>query len=195
MQLFIRISDHDTMLFSNFPERPTHKVIDLPLKIAERIEVGDRVWNIFYEPSGQFFHSHLSWSVWWWLLGCFLFTGLTGIGLLMLTGRTLRMEEEVKNQTLELKRSNASLAESESQLRLAATTFETHEGILITDNAGNILRVNHAFSEITGFSADEVMGRTPRILQSDRHYDDFYGELWQQLLTVGKFEGEIKVKG
>lgn len=191
MQLLIRISDHDSMLFSNFPERPVHKVIDLPLRVTERIVVGDRVWDIFYEPSGQFFHKHLSWSVWWLLLGGFLFTGLTGIGLLMLSGRTLRMEEEVKNRTLELKRSNASLAESESQLRLAATTFETHEGILITDSAGNILRVNHAFSEITGFSADEVIGRNPRILQSERHDYEFYDELWRYLLAVGKFEGEI----
>ncbi len=191
MQLLIRISDHNSTLFSNFPEKPVHKAIDLPLRVAEKIQVGDRVWDVFYEPSGQFFYSHLSWSVWWLLLGGFLFTGLTGMGLLMLSGRTLRMEEEVKNRTLELKRSNASLAESESQLRLAATTFETHEGIMITDSAGNILRVNHAFSEITGFSADEVIGRNPRILKSGRHEGYFYDEIWHYLMTAWKFEGEI----
>lgn len=191
VQLLIRVADGNTVLYSNFPKSPIHKVIDLPLYKTDSIEVGDRSWSVDYAPAPQFFHHHLSWSVWWLLLGGFLFTGLTGVGLLMLSGRTLRMENEVKRRTLELKRSYASLAESESQLRLAATTFETHEGIMITDRDGKILRVNKAFTEITGYSASDIIGRNPRILKSGRHDAFFYQQLWRQIIAEGKFEGEI----
>lgn len=80
---------------------------------------------------------------------------------------------------------------AEDELRIAAATFETHEAIMITDAMANILRVNQAFEQITGFTADEVIGGNPRILSSGRHDKTFYQAMWNQLLSVGTWEGEI----
>lgn len=80
---------------------------------------------------------------------------------------------------------------AEEQLRLAANTFESQQGIMITDKDANILRVNKAFTQITGFSAQQVLGKNPRILQSGRHDSEFFQNYWQQLLVHDKFEGEI----
>ncbi len=80
---------------------------------------------------------------------------------------------------------------SEEQLRLAANTFESQQGIMITDKDANILRVNKAFTQITGFSAAQVIGANPRILKSGRHDHDFFRDYWEQLTTKDKFEGEI----
>lgn len=79
----------------------------------------------------------------------------------------------------------------ESQLRLAAATFETHEAIMITDVDGNIIRVNRAFEEITGYREEEVLGKNPRILSSGRHDKDFYANMWQALLRTGAWSGEV----
>ena len=80
---------------------------------------------------------------------------------------------------------------SEEQLRLAANTFESQQGIMITDKDANILRVNKAFTQITGFSAPQVIGENPRILKSGRHDQAFFQNYWEQLLSNDKFEGEI----
>ena len=80
---------------------------------------------------------------------------------------------------------------SEEQLRLAANTFETQQGIMITDKDANILRVNKAFTQITGYSAPQVIGKNPRILKSGRHDHAFFEHYWEQLLTKDKYEGEI----
>ncbi|MGR9046034.1 MAG: EAL domain-containing protein [Gammaproteobacteria bacterium] len=191
IQLLIRLHDDQDELFSNFSAGSVHKLTDLDLVKTGHIAVADRAWRMTYAPSQLFFHSQLSWTIWWLLAGGFLLAGMTGTGLLMLTGRTVVMEEEVKSRTRELEQSNLNLAESENQLRLAATTFETHEGILITDQFGNILRVNKAFTEISGYRPEEVIGKNPRIMKSGIHDDTFYQELWKQLATHGKFEGEI----
>ncbi|MGR9114368.1 MAG: EAL domain-containing protein [Gammaproteobacteria bacterium] len=191
MQLLIRLRDGREELFSNFPPVLMRKLIDIPLEKNESISVADKVWRITYQPSQKFFHGHISWNVWWLLSGGFLLTGMTGMGLLMLTGRTITMEQEVRSRTQELEQSYINLAESESQLRLAATTFETHEGILITDQSGKILRVNKAFTEISGYQPEEVIGKNPRLFKSGLHDKTFYDELWRQLQSRGKFDGEI----
>jgi PAS domain S-box-containing protein len=80
---------------------------------------------------------------------------------------------------------------SEEQLRLAANTFESQQGIMITDKDAKILRVNRAFTQITGFSAAQVLGENPRILKSGRHDDAFFKDYWEQLANNNKFEGEI----
>ncbi|WP_373019170.1 PAS domain-containing protein, partial [Thiomicrorhabdus sp.] len=76
-------------------------------------------------------------------------------------------------------------------LHIAATAFETQEGIMITDIKGRILRVNKAFCRLTGYEQDEVIGLTPRILKSGVQDKDFYRELWQSILNNHFWQGEI----
>ena len=81
---------------------------------------------------------------------------------------------------------------AENELQVAATTFEASlDGIMITDPDGVILRVNQAFTKTTGYSAEEVLGRTPSILKSGRHDPAFYAEMWWTLLETGSWQGEI----
>jgi diguanylate cyclase (GGDEF)-like protein/PAS domain S-box-containing protein len=79
----------------------------------------------------------------------------------------------------------------EDNLRIAAVAFETHEGIMITDANANIIRVNQAFCEITGYSAEEVLGKNPRLLSSGKQDRTFYEEMWHQLTALDSWSGEI----
>jgi diguanylate cyclase (GGDEF)-like protein/PAS domain S-box-containing protein len=65
------------------------------------------------------------------------------------------------------------------------------EAITITDLNGNIVSVNDAFSRITGYGAEEVLGRNPRMLSSGRQSPEFYAQMWRTLQTQGHWEGEI----
>ncbi len=80
---------------------------------------------------------------------------------------------------------------AEEQLRVAAVAFESQEGMMVTDAQGTILRVNRAFEELTGYSAAEVMGKTPAILRSGRQGPDFYQQMWSAIEQNGHWEGEI----
>ncbi|GAB2880701.1 bifunctional diguanylate cyclase/phosphodiesterase [Uliginosibacterium flavum] len=75
--------------------------------------------------------------------------------------------------------------------RVAAIAFESQEGIFVTDSARRILRVNRAFTELTGYSADEVIGHTPSLLRSGRHGPEFYAALEACLQQSGTWQGEI----
>jgi diguanylate cyclase (GGDEF)-like protein/PAS domain S-box-containing protein len=80
----------------------------------------------------------------------------------------------------------------ESLMIMSEAFFQNSiEGICITDSHGNILRVNPLFSEITGFSKEEVKGRNPRILKSDKHDKKFYEKMWQSIIHTGQWAGEI----
>jgi diguanylate cyclase (GGDEF)-like protein/PAS domain S-box-containing protein len=82
--------------------------------------------------------------------------------------------------------------EAENRHRLAAKVFdETSEGIMITDAAARIISVNRSFTAITGYSADEALGHKPSLLRSGRHDGAFYRQLWDALLEVGSWRGEI----
>lgn len=80
---------------------------------------------------------------------------------------------------------------AEYNQRIAATAFETSKGMLITDHNQVILRVNKAFTEITGYSAQEVIGNTPHLLSSDQHDRTFYEAMWTAIKQTGSWEGEI----
>jgi diguanylate cyclase (GGDEF)-like protein/PAS domain S-box-containing protein len=89
----------------------------------------------------------------------------------------------------------ASLAierkQAEIELRIAATAFESQEGMLVTDINHNILRVNSAFTAITGFTAEDVVGKNPRVLQSGQHDANFFTSMWENINATGAWQGEI----
>lgn len=82
--------------------------------------------------------------------------------------------------------------QAEVELSLAASVFEnSQEGILITDAEENIIRVNSTFSSLTGYQAEEVIGRTPHLLASGQHDENFYRAMWAQINGQGYWQGEI----
>ena len=81
---------------------------------------------------------------------------------------------------------------AEEHQRLAACVFtHAHEGIMITDAQGNILDANDMFTEITGYTREEVLGRNPRLLKSGRQKKKFYAEMWGALAGQGSWSGVI----
>lgn len=81
--------------------------------------------------------------------------------------------------------------QAQMELKIAATVFESQEGMLVTDANSIILRVNQAFTNITGYSNQDVIGQTPRILNSGKQTKDFYTSMWNCLNKSGYWEGEI----
>ncbi len=79
----------------------------------------------------------------------------------------------------------------EMDMRIAATVFESQEGMLVTDANNIILRVNSAFTNITGYTAEEIIGKNPSLLQSGRQDTDFYAAMWESINNTGSWQGEI----
>jgi diguanylate cyclase (GGDEF)-like protein/PAS domain S-box-containing protein len=88
--------------------------------------------------------------------------------------------------------SHRQLVAAQDDMQLAASVF-THarEGITITDPVGNIIDVNEAFTSITGYSREEVLGQNPRMLHSGRHAPEFYEAMWRALTLKGHWGGEV----
>ncbi len=109
------------------------------------------------------------------------------------------MEFQVQERTRDLARANQDLrlevAERkrvEQQLHLQTRALHAAgQGIVITDRAGLIRWVNPAFTSTTGFTAEEALGQTPNILNSEQHSPAFFGDLWQTVLSGQTWQGEI----
>jgi len=76
--------------------------------------------------------------------------------------------------------------------KIAAVAFETQSGMTITDVNQNILRVNKAFTTITGYTQEEAIGQTPSILNSDVHNKEFYSDMYNSLEKFHHWSGEIQ---
>jgi len=98
---------------------------------------------------------------------------------------------DLASMQIRLKAIESERKRSEEQLRIAATAFESLEGMVVTDTRGVILRVNQAFTEISGYAAEELVGRNPRLLKSGRHSAAFYREMWETITREGGWQGEI----
>ncbi|MDO9239272.1 MAG: EAL domain-containing protein [Methylicorpusculum sp.] len=82
--------------------------------------------------------------------------------------------------------------QAEQQLRLNAQVFEfSREGIIITDAQNKIVAINPAYSEISGYSFQEALGKNPRLVSSGKQDKAFYKDMWQQILNQGHWQGEV----
>lgn len=107
----------------------------------------------------------------------------------MLTGIELAYVEELRRA---LEERDSALASSQRSLQLADKVIHTSlEGIMITDTRRRITRVNPAFTHLTGYEAEEVIGKSPSLLQSGRHDKAFYDRMWTTLNREGQWRGEI----
>ncbi len=80
---------------------------------------------------------------------------------------------------------------TENKLRIAATAFDSENAVMVTDARGIILQVNRAFTRFTGYTPSEVLGRTPKLLQSGQHDAGFYAHMWKTIAANGKWQGEV----
>lgn len=90
-------------------------------------------------------------------------------------------------------RSGGAKEKGGTELQSLSTTIlkEVTDAIIITDSNKNILLVNPAFTKITGYSANEVIGKNPRILQSGKHDKEFYKAMWDSVSNTGHWQGEL----
>lgn len=80
----------------------------------------------------------------------------------------------------------------QDKLKLSQEVFNsTGQGIMVTDTSGKINAINPAFTVLTGYSENEVVGQTPRILKADRQTKEFYEVMWASIKKDGMWQGEI----
>ena len=109
------------------------------------------------------------------------------------------VEERVRERTRELTRTTEALQaeiaerrQREERLRLQGVALESAaNAIAITDRGGRMTWVNPAFATLTGYTSEEVLGQTPRLLKSDTHDQAFYHNLWKTILSGRVWCGEI----
>ncbi len=77
-------------------------------------------------------------------------------------------------------------------LQIAASVYQTiAEAITVTDADDRIIAINPAFTQLTGYTSIEAIGKTPRLLKSSRHEPDFYTAMWRSIISTGRWQGEI----
>ncbi|CAI8733344.1 diguanylate cyclase [Pseudomonas chlororaphis] len=120
----------------------------------------------------------------WQLINGYLWALVSAVLIFIARGRLLRLlgaDSWLHHQR-----------EDRERLRQAAAVFDcTREGVLVSDRRGQIVHVNRAFIEITGYQRDEVLGRQPSMFKSGHHTADFYQAMFDSLNTTGEWSGEI----
>ena len=92
----------------------------------------------------------------------------------------------------DIKSKQQKLSDNARQLQVAASVFEnSSEGIMVTDPQNRLLAVNEAFTAITGYSEQEVLGKKPSFMKSGRHDKAFYQEMWRSIEEEGRWRGEV----
>lgn len=82
--------------------------------------------------------------------------------------------------------------QNEEASQLAALVYQaSHEGVVVTDENNLIIDVNPAFTDLTGYTLDEVRGKNPRIFKSGKHDLSFYQQMWQSIQSDGHWQGEV----
>lgn len=107
-------------------------------------------------------------------------------------GRLIKNSQGVPVRLIGIAQDITQQRAAEERLKQAEAVFEsTNEGVLITDSSNTIVHINPAFTRITGYSAEEVLGQTPSMFKSGRHSAEFYQALWTELEKNNEWRGAI----
>lgn len=139
---------------------------------------------LLFGMAGMLFHFSVLWDATWWLWHLLrLFAYLVLLWFFI----------DIYHRDVKRLRSNQiTLQQRGAELERAQQIIEnTSEAIILTDANGMILDVNNAYTRITGFEQEEVIGRNPNISQSGYHDQAFYADMWKQLNESGHWAGEI----
>lgn len=101
------------------------------------------------------------------------------------------MSDPASTASQRLQQAECRLQAATEELRLAEAIFDTVQAVMVTDRHGVILRVNPAFCHLTGYSGKEVVGKTPWLLRSGHHDEDFYRTMRATVAQHGRWQGEI----
>ena len=136
----------------------------------------DHLLNSYFDDSAQLAH--------WQLINGYVFAFFSAVLIFFARARLfgfLGMSPGLKRQR-----------QDQERLRQAAVVFDcTREGVLVTDSRGVIVHVNRALVEITGYSAEEVLGHRPNMFKSGRHGPAFYEAIFKSIDESGDWHGEI----
>jgi diguanylate cyclase (GGDEF)-like protein/PAS domain S-box-containing protein len=100
--------------------------------------------------------------------------------------------DEIGKLTVAFNQMFEALSDSEKSMKLAASIYQSNaDAIVVTDENNLVVDVNPAFTLITGYKRAEVIGKNPRIMQSGKHDQEFYRQMWQAILNEGQWQGEI----
>jgi len=115
------------------------------------------------------------------------------IGLISFSDILQRIEQGyISKLRSALAQSNQNLAEHERSLYLAHALIEaTEDGIMVTDEHSIIQSINPAFTILTGYSEEDVLGKPAQVISSGKHSKEFYQQMWQTIVRCGKWQGEI----
>lgn len=155
----------------DYREKPT---------LAFNIAVPDTLWGMTVKMDLDEVLEHVRrLQVIVWITAAFF---ILGAGIVLWTWwNKQRIEQLAKTE----------LDRAAAELRISAIAFETHEAMIITDCHPKILRVNKAFYDITGYMAEEVIGRNPNLLRGDKKTKVFYEEMWATIFRDGTWSGEM----
>ncbi|MCX7192588.1 MAG: diguanylate cyclase [Proteobacteria bacterium] len=93
---------------------------------------------------------------------------------------------------LDLRLSHKHIRQYADDMKLAATIFQSSsEAMVVTDADNRIITVNPAFTKLTGYTGNEVIGKNPNLLKSDKQPKEFYQQMWHLLKTKGHWDGEV----
>lgn len=114
-----------------------------------------------------------------------------GLKVFEVRAQRLMLAQPNKPAVVCLSRDISERANAEQERRIASIAFESQQGMIITNADNRILRVNQAFTQISGYSAEEAIGQDTRLLASGRHPADFYLAMWRSIQQTGAWQGEI----
>ncbi len=175
----------DRQVFAGSADHPLQRTVDV------QFPVPNGEWTLSVAPVSGWLTDDLS-SATWGIGLALIFATLVAAIVFVMRRQPALLSRKVALRTAELKDEVRVRRAAEVELKLAAQVFRSSaEAIMITDASHHILSVNESFTHMTGYTAEEVLGKTPSVLASGRHDPEFFAAMHRSLSQHGHWQGEI----